>query len=90
MNGVFEAVSLISWMPMWCWGCFIMQGRMVRMKSILKCPDGVMLRHLGNFTVYPASSMLPLNTQSFAVLPTGTDTIQRYSWREYGLLPDVQ
>ena len=36
---------------------------------------------LGNFTVYPASSTLPLNTQSFAVLPTGTDTIQRYSWR---------
>lgn len=35
---------------------------------------------LGNFTVYPAVSTLPLSTQRFAVAPTGTDTVQRYSW----------
>lgn len=36
---------------------------------------------LGNFTVYPASSTLSLNTHTFAVSPTGLDTVQRYSWR---------
>lgn len=35
---------------------------------------------LGNFSVYPATSTLPMSTHQFAVAPTGLDTVQRYSW----------